>query len=62
VLDLIEEFRQTVVDRTMIGMVNKRFVIEQDDDHRLSETTRKKIAEKVLERIELYLCTFEKGD
>jgi CRISPR-associated protein Cas1 len=35
-------------------MVNKRFIIEQDDEHRLSETTRKKIAEKVLERMESY--------
>jgi CRISPR-associated protein Cas1 len=52
VLDLIEEFRQTVVDRTVIGMVNKRFAIEQDEDHRLSETTRQKIAEKIRERLE----------
>ncbi len=52
VLDLIEEFRQTVVDRTVIGMVNKRFVIEQDEDHRLSEATRKKLVEKILERME----------
>ncbi len=57
VLDLIEEFRQTVVDRTVIGLVNKRFAIEQDEDHRLNEATRKKLAEKVLERLassELY--------
>jgi CRISPR-associated protein Cas1 len=52
VLDLIEEFRQTAVDRTIIGLVNKRVAIEQDEDHRLSETTRKKLAEKVLERME----------
>lgn len=52
VLDMIEEFRQAIVDRTMIGLVNKRVAIEQDDDHRLSETTRKKLAEKVLERLE----------
>ena len=52
VLDVIEEFRQTVVDRTIIGLVNKRFAIEQDADHRLTETTRKKLAEKVLERLE----------
>jgi CRISP-associated protein Cas1 len=52
VLDLIEEFRQTVVDRTIIGMANKHIAIEQDEDHRLTETTRKKIAEKVLERLE----------
>jgi len=52
VLDMIEEFRQTVVDRTVIGLVNKRFAIEQDDDHRLNESTRKKLAEKVKERLE----------
>lgn len=52
VLDVIEEFRQTVVDRTIIGLVNKHFVIEQDEEGRLNEVTRKKIAEKVLERME----------
>ena len=52
VLDLIEEFRQTIVDRTVIGLVNKRFAIEQDDDARLKETTRHKLAEKLHERIE----------
>ena len=52
VLDLIEEFRQTVVDRTVIGLVNKRFAIEQDEESRLNEATRKKLAEKILERLE----------
>jgi len=52
VLDMIEEFRQTIVDRTIIGLVNKRVAIEQDDDHRLSVTTRTKLAEKVKERLE----------
>jgi CRISPR-associated protein Cas1 len=52
VLDLIEEFRQTVVDRTIIGLVNKRFAIEQNEEHLLTESTRKKIAEKVVERLE----------
>ena len=52
VLDMIEEFRSAVVDRTMIGLVNKRVAIEQDDDYRLNEVTRKKLAEKVLERLE----------
>jgi CRISPR-associated protein Cas1 len=52
VLDLIEEFRQPVVDRTVIGMVNKRFAIEQDEDARLSETTRSRLAEKIHERME----------
>ena len=52
VLDLVEEFRQTVVDRTVIGLVNKRFAIEQDEDTRLKEDTRKKLAEKIKERLE----------
>lgn len=52
VLDLIEEFRQAVVDRAVIGMVNKRFAIEQDEDGRLSEATRTRLAEKIRERME----------
>lgn len=51
-LDLIEEFRQAVVDRTLIGQVNRGFVIAQDDEGRLDAPTRKRIAEKVLERME----------
>ena len=51
VLDLIEEFRQTVVDRTVIGLVNLHVAIEQNEEGRLTETTRKKLAEKVLERL-----------
>jgi CRISP-associated protein Cas1 len=57
VLDLIEEFRQAVVDRTVIGLVNKRVALEQDDQHRLNEATRRKLAERILERLassELY--------
>jgi CRISP-associated protein Cas1 len=57
VLDCIEEFRQTIVDRTVIGYVNKHIPLEQDDQHRLTETTRRKLAEKILERLsgsELY--------
>ncbi len=52
VLDLIEEFRQCVVDRTIIGLVHKRVAFEQDDEQLLKEETRRKIAEKVLERLE----------
>jgi CRISPR-associated protein Cas1 len=52
VLDLIEEFRQMVVDRTVIGLVNRNVALKQGEDHRLDETTRRKIAEKVLERLE----------
>jgi CRISPR-associated protein Cas1 len=51
VLDCIEEFRQTIVDRTVISFVNKRTPLEQDDNHRLTEDTRRKLAEKILERL-----------
>jgi len=51
-LDFIEEFRQPIVDRTVIGLVNKRFAVEQDEDARLTEDTRKKLAEKINERLE----------
>lgn len=52
VLDLIEEFRQTVVDRTLIGLVNRGAAIERDEAGKLNQPTRKWIAEKVLERLE----------
>jgi CRISP-associated protein Cas1 len=51
-LDLIEEFRQPVVDRMLIGQVNRGFAIVQDAEGRLDGPTRKRIAEKVLERME----------
>ncbi len=52
VLDLIEEFRQTVVDRTLIGLVNRGFVIEHEETGLLEQATRTRIAEKVKERLE----------
>lgn len=52
VMDLIEEFRQAVVDRTLIGLVNRGFAVERDETLRITAATRKRIAEKVLERLE----------
>lgn len=52
VLDLIEEFRQCVVDRTLIGLLNKHVALQQGDDGLLTLETRTKIAEKVLERLD----------
>ncbi|GHO77471.1 CRISPR-associated endonuclease Cas1 [Ktedonobacter sp. SOSP1-85] len=52
VLDLIEEFRQCVVDRTVIGLINKHVQLEQDEERLLTESTRRKLAEKVLERLD----------
>lgn len=52
VLDLIEEFRQCIVDRTLIGLVNKHVAFKQDEEALLTQETRTKIAEKVLERLD----------
>jgi CRISPR-associated protein Cas1 len=45
------------VDRTLIGQVNRGFAVTQDEMGRLDGATRKRIVEKVLERMgssELY--------
>jgi CRISPR-associated protein Cas1 len=52
VLDLIEEFRQVAVDRLVFGLVNRHFLVKQDDKGRLSDDTRKHFAEKVVEHLE----------
>ncbi|MDO9066717.1 MAG: CRISPR-associated endonuclease Cas1, partial [Chloroflexota bacterium] len=51
VLDLIEEFRQPVVDRTVFGLVNKRVPITLADE-RLDEATRRLLAQHVLDRLD----------
>lgn len=52
VLDAMEEFRQAVVDRTIIALVNKGTALDQDEEGRLTEPVRRRIAEKVRERLE----------
>jgi CRISP-associated protein Cas1 len=52
VLDAIEEFRTAVVDRTILGLVNKKVAIEQDERGFLTDKTRRQLAEKVLNRLE----------
>lgn len=51
-LDLIEEFRQAVVDRTLLGQVTRGWTIWRDEQGRLDEPTRKRIVERVMERLE----------
>ena len=51
VLDLIEEFRQMAVDRTIFGLLNRGTEIALEDG-RLDDTSRRLLAEKVLERLE----------
>ena len=52
VFDLIEEFRQVIVDRTIVGMANKGAKLDMDERGLLVEKTRRAIAEKVLARLE----------
>jgi CRISPR-associated protein Cas1 len=52
VFDLIEEFRQVVVDRTVVGMATKGMKLDLDEKGLLTEKSRREIAEKVLERLE----------
>jgi len=51
VLDMVEEFRQPVVDRTVLAFVNRGSEIKMDED-RLLESVRKEFAAKVRERLE----------
>lgn len=51
-LDFIEEFRAPIVDRTVLGLVNKGTRLEQDERGMLTEVTRRVLAGKVLGRLE----------
>lgn len=51
-LDLIEEFRQPVVDRPILGLVNRNFEVVVDDTGRLDENTRHRLAEHILKRLD----------
>lgn len=51
-LDLIEEFRQPVVDRTIAAMFNQKVDIDVNDNHLLTDNSRKAIVARVLERLE----------
>lgn len=51
VLDLIEEFRQPVVDRTVFGMLNRGMKLEVEQG-RLTDASRRLLVERVAERLE----------
>lgn len=51
-LDLVEEFRQPVVDRCVFALVNQRVSLAQDEQGRLDEATRATLARRVNERLE----------
>lgn len=51
-LDLIEEFRATVVDRAILGIVGRGTTLQQDDEGLLALDVRRGIASRVLARLE----------
>lgn len=52
VLDMIEPFRQIVVDRTVFGLAARGFKVEQDSRGYMVESARKTFAEHILNRME----------
>lgn len=52
VFDLVEEFRQVTVDRTVVAMCNLGMELAQDEQARLMEGTRRTLAEKINARLD----------
>jgi len=52
VLDLIEEFRQIVVDRVVFGLVNRNFQVKLDTEGKLDADTRRIFADKILTHLD----------
>lgn len=50
-LDLIEEFRAPIIDRTVIGLANRQYEVHLDPDGRLTRETRRSYADHVLSRL-----------
>lgn len=51
VLDLIEEFRQAVVDRTLLGQVTRGWEITRSEQGWLEQETRERIVARIVERL-----------
>ncbi|MDA8186702.1 MAG: CRISPR-associated endonuclease Cas1 [Dehalococcoidales bacterium] len=51
VLDLVEEFRQPIVDRSIFALLNQGVSLEMDGD-RLADATRRIVAQRVIERLD----------
>lgn len=50
-LDLIEEFRAPIVDRTVVGLANRHYAVRFDSNGRLERDCRKNFAEHILSRL-----------
>ena len=58
-LDLIEEFRQPVVDRVLLGLIGRSTALAIDEAGRLDDATRKSIAQHLTARLEESAEPFE---
>ncbi|MFQ3568777.1 MAG: CRISPR-associated endonuclease Cas1 [Aggregatilineales bacterium] len=52
VLDLIEEFRQIVVDRLVFGLIARGYHVKLDDTGLLTQATRSDFAKRILHQLE----------
>ncbi len=52
VLDLVEEFRQMVVDRTVFGLLTKGVTYKQTDEGMLADEARREFARRILDRLD----------
>jgi CRISPR-associated protein Cas1 len=52
VLDLVEEFRQMVVDRTVFGLLNKGVIYDLTPEGRLVDEARRQFAQRIFDRLD----------
>jgi CRISPR-associated protein Cas1 len=52
VLDVIEEFRQVMVDRVVWGLASRNFTVDQDEKGLLTESLRRSFADHILQHFE----------
>lgn len=52
VLDLVEEFRQMVVDRTVFGLLTKGVTYRQTEEGMLADEARREFARRILDRLD----------
>jgi CRISPR-associated protein Cas1 len=52
VLDLVEEFRQMVVDRMVFALLTKGVTYKQTDDGHLADEARREFARRILDRLD----------
>lgn len=54
VYDVVEMFRPQVVDRVVVGLIQKGLELDVDSKGRLTDSTKKLLAKNILERLHRY--------